>query len=100
LLQPFGIKRDKKTLGYRVTQLNTEQPTQARTTNMTNALAGKVPEVRTSRAGCAFTGSSIIIRGFTTFTGSNQPLFVIDGIPFDNTGGLQALPTCAAAPTE
>lgn len=93
----FGIKRDKKTLGYGVTQLNTEELTQARTTNVTNALAGKVPGVRISGAGGAFTGSSIVIRGFTTFTGSNQPLFVIDGIPFDNTGGAQALQTGAAA---
>jgi TonB-linked SusC/RagA family outer membrane protein len=93
----FGIKRDKKTLGYGVTQLNTEELTQARTTNVTNALAGKVPGVRISGAGGAFTGSSIVIRGFTTFTGSNQPLFVIDGIPFDNGGGAQPLQAGAAA---
>lgn len=87
----FGIRRDKKTLGYGVTQLSSEEVTQAHTTNVTNALSGKVPGVRISGAGGAFTGSSIIIRGFTTFTGSNQPLFVIDGVPFDNTGGGQAL---------
>ena len=87
----FGIKRDKKTLGYGVTQLSAEEVTQARQTNITNALAGKVPGVRISGSGGAFTGSSIVIRGFTTFTGSNQPLFVIDGVPFDNSGGGQAL---------
>ncbi|MEO6538805.1 MAG: TonB-dependent receptor plug domain-containing protein, partial [Ferruginibacter sp.] len=87
----FGIKKDKKTLGYDVTQLNNEQITQAHTTNITNALAGKVPGVRVSGAGGSFTGSSIIIRGYNTFTGSNQPLFVIDGIPIDNSGGGQAL---------
>ncbi len=87
----FGIKKDKKTLGYGVTQLNTEELTQAHTTNITNALAGKVPGVRISGSGGSFTGSSIIIRGFTTFTGSNQPLFVIDGIPFDNSGGASPL---------
>ncbi|HEV7381113.1 MAG TPA: SusC/RagA family TonB-linked outer membrane protein [Dyadobacter sp.] len=89
----FGIKRDKKTLGYGVTQLNTEELTQARTTNVTNALAGKVPGVRVSGSGGAFTGSSIVIRGNTTFTGSNQPLFVIDGVPIDNGGGGTALQT-------
>ncbi|MEO7310385.1 MAG: SusC/RagA family TonB-linked outer membrane protein [Chitinophagaceae bacterium] len=89
----FGIKKDKKTLGYGVSQLNAEELTQAHTTNVTNALAGKVAGVRVSGAGGSFTGSSIIIRGNTTFTGSNQPLFVIDGVPFDNGGGGQALQT-------
>ncbi len=89
----FGIKRDKKTLGYGVTQLKTEELTQARTTNITNALAGKVPGVRVSGSGGSFTGSSIIIRGNTTFTGSNQPLFVVDGIPIDNGGGTTPLQT-------
>ena len=91
IVTAFGIKRDKKTLGYGVTQLSSEEVTQSRQTNITNALAGKVPGVRISGSGGAFTGSSIIIRGFTTFTGSNQPLFVIDGVPFDNSGGGQAL---------
>lgn len=89
----FGIKRDKKTLGYGVTQLNNEELTTAHTTNVTNALSGKIAGVRVSGAGGSFTGSSIIIRGNTTFTGSNQPLFVIDGVPFDNGGGGQALQT-------
>lgn len=92
----FGIKKDKKSLGYGVAQLNTEQVTQAHTTNITNALEGKIPGVTINGSGGAFTGSSIIIRGYTTFTGSNQPLFVIDGIPIDNSGGgspLQVGPT-------
>ncbi len=93
----FGIKKDKKTLGYGVTQLSTAELTQAHTTNITNALAGgKIPGVRVAGTGGSFTGSSIIIRGYTTFTGSNQPLFVVDGIPIDNSGGgspLQNGPT-------
>jgi|CXWL01.1.fsa_nt_gi TonB-linked SusC/RagA family outer membrane protein len=83
----FGIKKDKKTLGYGVTQVSGTELTQAHTTNITNALASKVPGVRVSGSGGSFTSSSILIRGFTTFTGSNQPLFVIDGIPIDNSGG-------------
>jgi TonB-linked SusC/RagA family outer membrane protein len=92
----MGIKKDKKTLGYGVTQLSNTELTKAHTTNITNALAAKVPGVRVSGSGGSFTGSSILIRGFTTFTGSNQPLFVIDGIPIDNSGGgspLQAGPS-------
>jgi len=92
----FGIKKDKKSLGYSITQLNTAQVTQAHATNITNALGGKIPGVRVAGSGGSFSGSSIIIRGFNTFTGSNQPLFVIDGLPIDNSGGgnsLQVGPT-------
>ncbi len=87
----FGIKKDKKTLGYGVTQLGSAELTQAHTTNITNALAAKVPGVRVSGSGGSFTGSGILIRGYTTFTGSNQPLFVVDGIPIDNGGGATPL---------
>lgn len=92
----LGIKKDKKTLGYDITQLNATELTKSHQTNITNSLAAKVPGVRVSGSGGAFTGSSIIIRGYTTMTGSNQPLFVIDGIPVDNSGGgspLQNGPT-------
>lgn len=83
----FGIKKDKRTVMGGVTQVSAEQLTQAHTTNITNALAGKVPGVRVTGSGGSFTGSSILIRGYTTFTGSNQPLFVVDGVPIDNSGG-------------
>jgi TonB-linked SusC/RagA family outer membrane protein len=92
----FGIKRDRKSLGYSTTKIDAAQLTAAKATNVTNQLAGKVPGLRVSGSGGAFTGSSIIIRGFTTFTGSNQPLYVIDGVPIDNSGGgtpLQAGPS-------
>jgi TonB-linked SusC/RagA family outer membrane protein len=84
----LGIRRDKKSLVYNPSVLKGEELNVAHTTNVTNALAGgKVPGLRVQGSGGSFTGSSIIIRGFTTMTGSNQPLFVIDGIPVDNSGG-------------
>ena len=83
----FGVKKDKSNLGYAVTEINSQDLIVGRTTNVTNALNAKVPGVRISGSGGSFTGSSIIIRGFTSFTGSNQPLFVVDGIPIDNSGG-------------
>ncbi|MFN4079430.1 MAG: SusC/RagA family TonB-linked outer membrane protein [Saprospiraceae bacterium] len=83
----FGVKKDKSNLGYAVTELSAEQLTVARATNVTNALAAKIPGVRLQGSGGSFTGSNILIRGYTTFTGSNQPLFVVDGIPVDNSGG-------------
>jgi TonB-linked SusC/RagA family outer membrane protein len=92
----FGIKRDKKSLGYSTPKVEAKELTAARATNVTNQLVGKVAGVQVSGSGGAFTGSSVIIRGFTTFTGSNQPLYVVDGVPIDNSGGgtpLQAGPS-------
>lgn len=83
----LGIKRDKSNIGYSVGQVNEEELKVARATNLTNSLVGKVAGIRTTGSGGSFTGSSIIVRGFTTFLGSNQPLFVVDGIPIDNSGG-------------
>ncbi len=87
VITAFGQKKDKSNLGYSVTEVSAAELTTGRTTNVTNALAAKVPGIRVSGTGGSFTGSSIIIRGFTTFTSSNQPLYVVDGIPIDNSGG-------------
>ncbi len=83
----LGIKRDKSNLGYSVGQINSDELTLAKTSNITNALTGKVAGIRTQGSGGSFTGSSVVIRGNTTFLGSNQPLYVVDGIPIDNSGG-------------
>lgn len=83
----YGIKRDKSNLGYSVGQVNADELTTTKQTNVTNALVAKVAGVRLSGSGGSFTGSSITVRGFTTFLGNNQPLFVVDGIPIDNSGG-------------
>ena len=93
----FGIKRDKKTLGYSTPKIEATELTAARATNVTNQIAGKVAGLRVTGSGGAFTGSSIIIRGFSTFTGSNQPLYVVDGVPIDNSGGGTALQRGASA---
>ncbi|WP_395077625.1 SusC/RagA family TonB-linked outer membrane protein [Flavobacterium sp.] len=87
----FGIKRDRKLLGYSTTKIDAEELTASKATNVTNQIAGKIAGVRVSGSGGAFTGSSVIVRGFTTFTGSNQPLYVIDGVPIDNSGGATPL---------
>jgi TonB-linked SusC/RagA family outer membrane protein len=83
----FGIRRDKKTLGYSTPVISAEELTQARNTNITNALVGKVSGLRVSGSGGSFTGSSVLIRGNTSVTGSSQPLYVVDGVPIDNSGG-------------
>ncbi len=83
----FGIERDKKTLGYGVSQVSSEEIRKAPVADVTNALAGKVAGVQISGTGGGMSSSNITIRGFTSITGSNQPLFVIDGVPIDNSGG-------------
>ena len=87
----FGIKRDSKTLGYSTPKISAEDLTQVRNTNITNAIVGKVAGVRTSGTGGSFSGSAILIRGYTSMTGSSAPLFVLDGVPIDNGGGGVAL---------
>ena len=89
----FGIRKDKKNIGYSTTQLTNEQVNMSHNINITNALTGKVPGIRVNGSGGSFAGSSIIIRGYNTFTGSNQPLIVIDGIAVNNGGGGNALQT-------
>ncbi|MEJ8802946.1 SusC/RagA family TonB-linked outer membrane protein [Pontibacter sp. H249] len=90
----LGIQRDKKELGYSVGTVKAEELTVGRPTNVVNALSGKVAGVRVSSAsGMVGSSSGVFIRGNTTFTGSNQPLFVVDGVPIDNGGGGNALQT-------
>ncbi|MGN0021513.1 MAG: SusC/RagA family TonB-linked outer membrane protein [Sphingobacterium hotanense] len=89
----FGIQRDRKTLGYGVGEVKGEDLNKAPTTDVTNALAGRLAGVQVSGAGGGFAGSNVTIRGFSTFTGSNQPLYVVDGIPLDNSGGSNTVNT-------
>ncbi|RAU83636.1 SusC/RagA family TonB-linked outer membrane protein [Pontibacter arcticus] len=88
----LGIQREKKDLGYSVGTVNAEELIVGRPTNVVNALSGKVAGVKISSAsGMVGSSSGIFIRGNTTFTGNNQPLFVVDGVPIDNGGGDNAL---------
>ena len=87
----FGIKRDSKTLGYSTPKISSEALTQTKASNITNAVGGKVAGVRTQGSGGSFAGSAILIRGYTSMTGSSAPLFVVDGVPIDNGGGGVAL---------
>ncbi|HEX8428647.1 SusC/RagA family TonB-linked outer membrane protein [Hymenobacter sp.] len=88
----LGQEAQKKSLGFSVSQVKAEELTQARQTNVVNSLAGKVAGVRVQASnGMVGSSSNIFIRGLTTFNGSNQPLFVVDGIPIDNGGGTNAL---------
>lgn len=82
----FGIEAEKRTLGYSAQNVNPAQLQQSREPNIVNALAGKVAGVQINNSGGqAGSSSRIVIRGNTSLTGENQPLFVVDGIPIDNS---------------
>lgn len=84
----MGIKKEKKALGYAVSDINSEELLKNKNTNVINSLAGKVPGVNiTQSSGAAGAGASIIIRGgnSTSEGRENQPLFVVDGIIYDNS---------------
>ncbi|GAA4346622.1 SusC/RagA family TonB-linked outer membrane protein [Hymenobacter saemangeumensis] len=88
----FGREQEKKAVGFSVSEVKNQELTQARATNISNSLTAKVAGVRVQgSSGMVGASSAIFIRGMTTFTGSNQPLFVVDGIPIDNGGGTNAL---------
>ena len=87
----LGVERSTKALGYSVTEVNGSKFTEARENNLGNALAGRIAGVNVSKASSGPAGSTrIVIRGNKSLGGSNQPLYVVDGIPVDNSGFGQA----------
>lgn len=88
VITALGIKKEKKALGYSVQDLKSDEIQKNKQTNLINTLAGKVAGVNiTQSSGSAGSGSTIIIRGGNSASESrdNQPLFVVDGIIYDNS---------------
>ena len=82
----LGITREKKALGYSVQDVKGDELTTAREQNVVNSLQGKVAGVQISNSsGNVSAGSRIIVRGMSTLTGNNMPLFVVDGVPMINS---------------
>ena len=82
----LGVSREKKSLGYAVQDLKGDELAKAKETNIVNSLSGKISGIQvTNSSGAVGSSSRIIIRGVTSLTGDNQPLFVVDGIPISNT---------------
>ena len=82
----MGIKRDRKALGYEVGEVKGDELTKAKEVNVANSLAGRVAGlVVQETAGGASGSTRVVLRGNTEITGNNQPLYVIDGVPMDNT---------------
>lgn len=94
-----GIVREKRALGYSVTSLDKKVIEDKPQSDIGRVLQGKIPGVNiTSTSGVTGTGTNITIRGYSSITGSVQPLFVVDGVPFNSntntrggfTGGGQS----------
>ncbi|WP_201983135.1 SusC/RagA family TonB-linked outer membrane protein [Hymenobacter rubidus] len=81
----LGIERDQRSLGYATQQIKADQISQKSEPNVLNALQGKVSGVSiVTGSGLPGASTNINIRGITSLQGSNQPLFVVDGIPISN----------------
>ncbi|HVU57323.1 MAG TPA: SusC/RagA family TonB-linked outer membrane protein [Puia sp.] len=82
----LGVKKERKALGYSVTEVKGEELTQAREVNVLNSLEGKVAGLNVSSvAGGPGASSNVTIRGVSSISQTNQPLYVINGIPVENT---------------
>jgi len=80
-----GIEREKKALGYAVSSFGSEDIAQKSDGDIGRVLRGKAPGVDVTQTnGMSGSGTNIIIRGYTSITQNNQPLFVVDGVPFNS----------------
>jgi len=80
-----GIKREKKALGYATTSVDAEDIQGKTEGDVARVLTGKAAGVQiTSGGGTSGSGTNVTVRGFSSFSGSNQALFIVDGVPFSN----------------
>jgi len=91
----FGIERERKALGYSAQELESKDLSGARDINVTSYLTAKVAGVQVSKSASGTGGSTnVVIRGNSSISGSNQPLYVVDGVPiinFSNSGSGSGL---------
>jgi len=86
----LGITRQKRSLGYAAQSVDAKEITESHQSNLINALQGKIAGVTIASAGGGpGQGANILIRGVNSLDLGTQPLFVVDGIPIDNTTSAQ-----------
>ena len=86
----LGIRREKQALGYAVSEVDSEQLESRPEGDVARVLQGKASGVQiTNQSGLSGSGTNVIIRGFSTFSGSNQALFIVDGVPFSTDTNSQ-----------
>ncbi|MDY3979135.1 MAG: SusC/RagA family TonB-linked outer membrane protein, partial [Tidjanibacter sp.] len=82
-----GIQRSERSLGYAVSKVDADETVQKAEPDMLRSLEGKIPGVIIgSPSGEAGSATRVTIRGNSSFTGNNQPLYVVDGVPYSNAG--------------
>lgn len=82
----YGIRREKRAINYSVQEVKGEDMLKSKEANFVNSLAGRIAGVNITRSsGDVGSSSQIVIRGGQSLTGNNQPLFIVDGVPIDNT---------------
>ena len=82
----MGIKRSEKALGYAATSVGGEKIAESRTSDVMSSLAGKIAGVQiSSTSSDPGASNSVIIRGVSSLSGTNQPLYVVDGVPLNNS---------------
>lgn len=82
----MGISRSEKSLGYSATTVKNDEITSARVTNVADALSGKVAGLQVNATSSdPGSVSNVVIRGFGSINGDNQPLYVVDGVPLSNS---------------
>ena len=91
----FGVEREKKALGYAVQELDAEELVKGQVRSPLQSLQGKVAGVQIGNASGALGASTtVVLRGTSSLTGSNQALFIVDGVPINNVnnngGGVLA----------
>lgn len=91
VITALNIKRNPKSLGYSIAQIDGSKVNTVQTPNLVNALSGKVAGVDVGNIANGVAGTKrVVIRGATSLTGDNNPLWVVDGIPINSSslGGL------------
>lgn len=81
----FGIQREKNTLPYAAQQIDGEEVNQTKVGNVVSGLSGKVSGLQIQQGNAIGGSVDVVIRGTKSLTGNNQALFVVDGVPIDNT---------------
>jgi TonB-dependent SusC/RagA subfamily outer membrane receptor len=81
----FAVKKDKKALGYSVSSIQSEAIQESPQSDLTRVLSGKAAGIQiTSQNGMSGSANKVVIRGTNSFTGDNNALYVIDGVPISN----------------
>ncbi len=91
VITALGIERSQKAVGYAVTSVSAEEISKTRTSDVMSALAGKVAGVDISISSSSPGASNaVIIRGMSSIGGSNQPLYIVDGVPIINSASFSS----------